>query len=220
MHLRWLAVLAAGLALFVAVLAVLLDTGNPLYVPSLLLIGAVVAGQLEFETVRELGALPTLLIGLIEESAKLAVPAVMLAVTLTRLRPRAMDGLVLGVAVGSGFAALETMGYAFVALLRAGGHLEPVTILLLLRAVTSPGGHAAWTGLVCAALFAIWGASRGWLAWLRFLLVFVGVVVLHAAWDSTAGGSGHLIVGGLSFALLMVVTWRLHRAARTNGPER
>lgn len=246
-HLRWLAVFLAGVAMFVAVLAVLLDSGNPVYVPSLLLlgaavvpvtfttfvvernlvrrisigqvlagavlggvIGAVVAGQLEFETARELGSLPTVLIGLIEESAKLAVPAVMLAWR----RPRAMDGLVLGVAVGSGFAALETMGYAFVTLLHSGGQLGPVTVLLFLRAVASPGGHGAWTGLACAALFAIRGARRRGLAWLRFLLVFAGVVAMHATWDSTANGYGHLVVGAVSFVVLILVTWRLHRTER------
>jgi len=236
-------VLLAGLALFAMVFAVLVDTGNPLYVPSLLLLGAavvpatfttfidelpgsrrlsfgriatgavlggvigtVVAGQLEFETVRTLGVLPTVMIGLIEESAKLAVPVAMLA----RRRPRTIDGLVLGVAVGSGFAALETMGYAFVALLHADGNLAPVTGLLLLRAVASPGGHAAWTGLACAALFAAHRARHRVLGWLRFLLVFAGVVALHATWDSTVDGAGHLVVGTLSFLLLVAVTWRLH----------
>jgi RsiW-degrading membrane proteinase PrsW (M82 family) len=79
-------------------------------------IGTVVAGSLEFETIQTLGSLPTLGIGLIEESAKLAVPVVILAWR----KPRPLDGLVLGVAVGSGFAALETMGYAFVALIQTG----------------------------------------------------------------------------------------------------
>jgi hypothetical protein len=41
-------------------------------------IGTVVAGTLEYETIRTLGSLPTLAIGFIEESAKLAVPAVIL----------------------------------------------------------------------------------------------------------------------------------------------
>jgi RsiW-degrading membrane proteinase PrsW (M82 family) len=169
-HLRWLAVLLAGLALFAAVLAVMVNTGNPVYVPSLLLLGAavapatfttfieerqvarrlsvahitvgavlgaaigtLVAGQVEYETVRELGALPTVLIGIIEEGAKLSVPAVMLAATLNRWRPRAIDGLVLGVAVGSGFAVLETMGCAFVELLRAGDQPAPAARGLLAR---------------------------------------------------------------------------------------
>ncbi|MDX6234480.1 MAG: protease PrsW, partial [Nocardioidaceae bacterium] len=155
-------------------------------------------------------------IGLIEESAKLAVPVVILAWR----KPRPWDGLVLGVAVGSGFAALETMGYAFVALIQSGGHLGSVTHLLLIRSLAAPGGHAAWTGLSCAALFAIRTSRRRWLGWARFIIVFAGVIVLHATWDSLAADNGYLIVGGASFLLLMAVTWHLHRndVARSSGP--
>lgn len=243
-RLRWLIVLATGVALFVAVLWSLLVTQDPVYLPALLLIGgavvpvtfttfindirmphhlsagwiaggavlggvigAVVAGQLEVETIRELGFMPTISIGLIEESAKLAVPVLVLLFAWHRVRTP--DGLLLGVAVGSGFAALETMGYGFVALLQTRGDLAPVTQLLVTRALTEPGGHAAWTGLAAAALFAIRGARRPGLAWLRFLATFAGVVVLHAIWDSTAASHGNLWVGAISLALLLGVTWWL-----------
>jgi RsiW-degrading membrane proteinase PrsW (M82 family) len=170
-------------------------------------IGTVVAGALEFETIRALGSLPLLMIGLLEESAKLAVPAIILIWH----KPRPVDGLVLGVAVGSGFAALETMGYSFAALVHSGGQLDPVNELLLMRSAVAPGGHAAWTGLACAALFAIRGSRRRWFGWLRFLCVFAGVVVLHASWDGLVTGHGYLLVGAASFGLLMAVTWYLHR---------
>jgi RsiW-degrading membrane proteinase PrsW (M82 family) len=169
-------------------------------------IGTVVAGSLEFETIHTLGSLPTLGIGLIEESAKLAVPVVILAWR----KPRPLDGLVLGVAVGSGFAALETMGYAFVALVQSGGHLRFVTHLILVRSVAAPGGHAAWTGLACASLFAIRSSARRWFGWARFVTVFAGVVGLHATWDSLSADNGYLLVGGDSFILLMTVTWYLY----------
>jgi len=127
-------------------------------------IGSIVAGQLESLALRGFGSLPAILVGLIEESSKLAIPAMFL---LWR-RARAADGMLLGVTVGSGFAVLETMGYGFVSLLVHQGHLAPVTRLLVARAVAAPGGHAAWTGLACAALFAIRGSRRpGW-AWARF----------------------------------------------------
>jgi len=251
LHLRWLRVLLTGLVLFGAVLAVLLDTGNPVYVPCLLLlgaavvpvtfstlvteiepehrlslariltgavlggvVGAVLAGQLEFETAHALGALPPVLIGLIEEAAKLVIPVLLFG--WRRPRPRAVDGVVLGVAVGSGFAALETMGYAFVTLLNAGGHVEPVAQLLMLRAAGSLGGHAAWTGLACAALFAVRGARRRWWGWARFVAVFAGMVALHAQWDSSRGGHGYLTVGAISFILLMAVACWLHFFPRRN----
>lgn len=255
LHLRWLAVLLTGLALFGAVLAVLIDTGDPVYVPCLLLlgagvvpitlatlvteiepshslslgrllvgavlggvIGAVLAGQLEFETAHTLGSLPPTVIGLIEESAKLVIPLLLFG--WRQPRPRAVDGLVLGVAVGSGFAALETMGYAFVTLLGVRGHLEPVAQLLMLRAVGSLGGHAAWTGLGCAALFAVRSARNRTLGRARFLCVFVGMVALHADWDRSSNGSGYLAVGGISFVLLMGVAWWLHARPRRPSEQR
>jgi RsiW-degrading membrane proteinase PrsW (M82 family) len=248
LHLRWLAVLLSGLALVWAVSVVMLDTGDPVFLPTLLLLGAavvpatlatfvteverdhrlplpriiagavlggvvggVLAGQLEFETAHAIGSLPFTMVGLIEECAKLAIPVALLA--WRRPRPRAVDGLVLGVAVGSAFAAVETMGYAFVVLLSTHGQLAPVVDVLALRAVGSLGGHAAWTGLACAALFGIFNARSRMLGWLRFVAVLAGVVTLHAAWDTAAraGGHGDLAIGLLSFGLLMGATWWLRR---------
>jgi RsiW-degrading membrane proteinase PrsW (M82 family) len=251
--LHWVAVLLTGAALFGAVLLVLLNTGDPIYLPCLLVLGAavvpatlttfvtevessrwlsfprvvvaavlggvvggVLAGQLEFDTARALGSLPYLMIGLIEESAKLAIPVLLFA--WRRPRPRAVDGLVMGVAVGSGFAAMETAGYAFVALLASGGHLRSVDSLLLLRAVTSLGGHAAWTGLACAAWFAIRGASSRWVGWLRFLGTFAGVVCLHALWDASAGGHDYLAVAVTGWILLAASGWWLHRQSQPKLP--
>lgn len=243
---RWIAVLLVGAALYGAVLTVLQDTRNPVYLPTLILLGAaivpatlttlvteleavpglslarvltaailggvlgcVVAGQLEFDTARDLGSLPYLFIGLIEESAKLTVPVLLFAWRRPRLR--AVDGLVLGVAAGSGFAAVETMGYAFVTLLQARGQLPPVDGVLLVRALASLGGHAAWTGLAAAALFAIAESGNRWIGLLRFLAVFTGVVVLHAFWDAHAAGHGILAVAATDLALLATTTWWLHR---------
>lgn len=247
---RWTGVLLTGFALYAAVLAALVATQDPVYVPSLLLIGAalvpvtfttfvgdigvrtalpfsriataavlggvigtVLAGPLEFETARAFGSLPTVLIGLIEESAKLAVPALIIA----RRPTRTIDGLVLGVAAGSGFAALETMGYAFVTLLGTHGDLLSVTHILLTRALAEPGGHAAWTGLATAALVAVRNSRHRALAPLRFALVFAGVVTMHALWDASAGGNAYLAIGGISLAALLLVTWRLKHTERTNA---
>jgi RsiW-degrading membrane proteinase PrsW (M82 family) len=162
--------------------------------------GAVLAGLLEFGTQRALGSVPDLLIGLFEESAKLAIPVAIFA--WGRSRGRAVDGLVLGVAVGSGFAALETAGYAFVALLQSHAALQPVEGLLLSRALASLGGHAAWTGLAAAAWFCIGNTRRRWLGWARFLVTFATVVCLHAAWDATVATGFYRYVAAVSFALL------------------
>ena len=79
-------------------------------------VGVVLAGVWEYHTVLRLGSLPTVAVGFAEETAKLIVPAAVLLFVGYR---RPANGLLLGVASGAGFAALETMGYAFVTLIQS-----------------------------------------------------------------------------------------------------
>lgn len=75
-------------------------------------IGTVAAGLLEYSVLKSSSVGSLFGIGLIEESAKFIVPLSMFIGW--RYRHMA-DGLLFGVTVGMGFAALETMGYALVA---------------------------------------------------------------------------------------------------------
>ncbi|GAA1257493.1 hypothetical protein GCM10009609_20680 [Pseudonocardia aurantiaca] len=163
-------------------------------------LGTAAASVAESDAVQHLGGLPTVLIGLIEECAKLLVPIGVLM--FTRYRSNPADGLLVGVAVGTGFAVLETLGYSFVILL-VSGSLGLTEQTLLLRGVLSPAAHIAWTGLAAAAL---WHAhAQRWRP--RALVVAVGtfvlVVVLHAIWDAAAYWPTYVIVGGISLALLI-----------------
>lgn len=66
-------------------------------------IGTVVAGTLEYDALRESGTLPMVLVAVIEESAKLIVPVVLLFTVMARHERRLpSDGLVIGVASGTG----------------------------------------------------------------------------------------------------------------------
>ena len=121
-------------------------------------IGTIVAATLEFDVLRDLGGLPMLGVGLIEETSKLLVPLALLF-WLRRHRTRA-DGLLIGVACGAGFAALETMGYAFTTLIKSGGDITDTVDVLLLRGFLSPAGHMAWTGIAAAALYAAAATRR------------------------------------------------------------
>lgn len=178
-------------------------------------VGVVAAGLLEFDALRSLGTLPMLGVALIEESAKLVAPLLVLLLTARRGHPA--DGLLVGVASGAGFAALETMGYGFVVLVRSGGDLGAVDDVLLLRGVLSPAAHMAWTGLTAAAL---WYAARrrtGRAAG-RALLVFVLAVALHTTWDSIGGFVAYGVLAVLSLGLLTGFAHRLpHRAPGTVG---
>lgn len=164
-------------------------------------LGAALATVAEFDIVRRLGTLPTVYVGLIEEGAKLLVPIAVLA--FTRYRANPADGLLVGVAVGMGFAILETLGYGFVTLLATGGDLTDAEGLILVRGFLSPAGHAAWTGLAAAALW--WAHTQRWR--LRGLASAIGtfllVVALHTLWDTFHTWHTYLIIGAISFALLL-----------------
>lgn len=170
-------------------------------------IGTVVAGVLEYKTLRQLGFMPMLGVGLIEEAAKLVLPLALLV-----LRPyrRRADGLLLGVAAGAGFAALETMGYGLVALLQSNGDIGAVQNLLMIRGLLSPASHMAWTGIAAAALWS--AAADRWSAASvrRFVVAFVVVVALHATWDSVATLPAYVVLAAVSLATL---AWTTHRIA-------
>jgi RsiW-degrading membrane proteinase PrsW (M82 family) len=176
------------------------------------IIGVVTAGTLEYGTLRHLGVVPMVAVGLIEEFAKLIIPAAMLL--LIRRNRHPADGLLLGVACGAGFAVLETMGYAFVVLIQSHGDLAVVDNVLFVRGLLSPAAHMAWTGLAAAAL---WRAAV--LRWRgnalgRFLLAYVVVVVLHTAWDSADSTSVYFVLSAVSLVLLTVTSHRLAAAHR------
>jgi RsiW-degrading membrane proteinase PrsW (M82 family) len=170
-------------------------------------IGVVTAGMLEYSTLRRLGALPMVGVGLIEEFAKLIVPAALLLVIRHNRHPA--DGLLLGVAAGAGFAVLETMGYAFVVLIQSQGNLAVVDSVLFMRGILSPAAHMAWTALAAAALW--WAAAERWhpRALARFLLTYVAVVVLHTAWDLSGTTVAYVVLAVISLALLAVTSHRL-----------
>jgi RsiW-degrading membrane proteinase PrsW (M82 family) len=171
-------------------------------------IGTLVAGTLEFDAQRDLGVLPMVGVGLIEETSKLLIPLAVLIVS-RRARTHA-DGLLIGVAAGAGFAALETMGYAFTTLLQSQGSITATVDVLLVRGIMSPAGHMAWTGIAAAALFG--AAATGWTGRriAGFIGAFVLAVALHTLWDSQSTVWGMAAVAGVS---LIALGWTVHRTA-------
>jgi RsiW-degrading membrane proteinase PrsW (M82 family) len=170
------------------------------------MLGVAAASVLEYRTLIDLRALPTIGIGLIEESCKLLVPLVIFM--LGRYR-READGLLFGVASGLGFAALESMGYGLTALFLSHGHIGEMEKLLFVRGVLSPAGHGAWTGLVCAMLWRSRALPTPG-AKAAVLAAFVAAATLHAVWDSATSIWVQIAVAAVSLGLLF---WRLHAAA-------
>jgi RsiW-degrading membrane proteinase PrsW (M82 family) len=144
-------------------------------------LGVVVAGFLEYETLRSLGLAALLGVGVIEESAKLLLPLVIYFQG--RHRSEA-DGLLLGAASGMGFAALETMGYGLTAFIKSQGSVGALEQTLLIRGLVSPAGHAAWTGFLCAVIWRERGRVGHATINTAVLTAFITAVLLHTLWDT------------------------------------
>jgi len=148
-------------------------------------LGVLGASVLEAAFLRRASGPAYLGVGLIEEAVKLAA-LWLLARRLPRYTMR--DGIVLGAAVGFGFAAFESAGYAFNALFTSSGlSLSNLVETEVLRGILAPVGHGLWTAILGGALFAaaarhgrprLGGAVVGW-----YLLV----ALLHGLWDASQG---------------------------------
>ncbi|GCE14477.1 PrsW family intramembrane metalloprotease [Tengunoibacter tsumagoiensis] len=120
-----------------------------------------------------------LLVGLIEEGCKILAVIVLAR----KMQPRSqIDGLLLGAAVGMGFAALESTGYAFTAFLASEGHLTASLFSTILRGLLAPFGHGTWTAIIAAVLFR---QSKGghFRINLPVILTYLFVSLLHGLWD-------------------------------------
>jgi S1-C subfamily serine protease/RsiW-degrading membrane proteinase PrsW (M82 family) len=124
-------------------------------------------------------------VGLIEEAAKLAA-LWLVARRLPRYTMR--DGIVLGAAVGFGFAAFESAGYAFNALFTAGGpSLLNLVETEVLRGILTPVGHGLWTAILGGTLFGV-AERHGRLRLSRAVAgSYVLVALLHGLWDASRG---------------------------------
>jgi RsiW-degrading membrane proteinase PrsW (M82 family) len=180
------------------------------------IIGTAVASILEWDTLRDIGAVPVILVGSIEEPAKLFVPVAFFFAARYVLTA---DGLILGVAAGMGFAAFETMGYALVALLQT-DHVGHAERLLFQRSAAAPFGHPAWTAFVCTVL---WYERRrlGHPAVTPAVVAaFVVAVVLHAGWDRFIDEPvPQTIVGVVTARLLVLCVVVARRELATLRPE-
>jgi RsiW-degrading membrane proteinase PrsW (M82 family) len=122
-------------------------------------------------------------VGLIEEGAKL-VALILVARKLDRYSLH--DGLVLVAAVGFGFGAMESSGYALVAMFTQNGlSLANLVQVEILRGLLSPLGHGLWTGILGGVLFEV---SDTRIHFTRKVFgAYLLVALLHTLWDSMHG---------------------------------
>lgn len=124
------------------------------------------------------GAGVPVIVGVVEETAKL-LPIIW--IIKKGKNNYILNGLLIGAAIGAGFAAFESSGYAIL----QNGYQELYQNIFL-RGVLTPGTHVAWAALSGAALCRVKGNKQfRWdmLIDIRFLRIFLLVVAMHAVWD-------------------------------------
>jgi RsiW-degrading membrane proteinase PrsW (M82 family) len=142
-----------------------------------------------------------LLVGLIEEGCKI------LAVIIVARRWKhtsEMDGLLLGGAVGMGFAALESTGYAFTVLLISHGLITSSILETIIRGLLAPFGHGTWTAILGAVLFRE-SKPRQFRVTIPVILTYLFVSVLHASWDGFPLTVYFIIPPGIPISAVIVV---------------
>lgn len=128
------------------------------------------------------GLVESMLTGLFEEAGKFLVVAYILS--RSGRRNYVLTGLLVGAAVGAGFSVFENAGYVFLAYYYHGvGGIAPA---LLVRALSSVGGHPIWAAIEGGALALVEG--EGGFDWSdlvapRFVKFAAICIVLHGIWD-------------------------------------
>lgn len=148
---------------------------------ALSLIVAIVFFSFDFntDTTTYFGAL---MVGVIEEVAKIIIVAIFLFKS--KNSDYILNGLLVGAAVGAGFAAFETAGY----ILRYGMNngIDVMFNTIKVRGILAPGGHVAWAAIEGAALMYVKGfekLDKRHLGDKRFFLICLIPIVLHGVWD-------------------------------------
>lgn len=143
--------------------------------------------------------------GIIEEIGKMLIVAYY--VSKMNGKKYLLNGIVLGGAVGAGFAVFESAGYAFRNLWQTGS-MQQMFDTIYLRAFLSAGGHVAWAAVSGFAIILVMkdveGFDWGKLIDKKFLSIFLIPIVLHAMWDWDVLIN---ILGIFNSIILIVAIW-------------
>ncbi|HII92579.1 MAG TPA: PrsW family intramembrane metalloprotease [Methanosarcina sp.] len=181
------------------------------------ILGILAASLLEPFFIRQLNLATILRVGFIEEFAKILG---VLVIARHRRHDSEMDGLILGAASGMGFAALESNGYAFTALLASHGSISVTVGVTLIRGLLSPLGHGTWTAILASVLFRESKSCNFRINW-KVINAYLLVSILHSMWDGLplivsyvfGQGLGVLIAWGAIGAIGLFILWIRWREA-------
>lgn len=142
--------------------------------------------------------------GIIEEAGKFGITA--FYVHRNAKCKYILNGLLAGGAIGAGFAAFESAGYAFAVLLATRDY-NSMLANIYQRALLAPGGHVAWAGITGAALM-IALAHKPFttevLTDKKLVSFFLIAVAMHATWNMPFAILGSTM---LKDSILIVIAW-------------
>ena len=136
--------------------------------------------------------------GIVEETAKVIIAAYFvrkLEIT------RTFNGLLVGAAVGSGFAAFENIQY----MVDGNGQLLSMGSAMV-RAAYSIADHTEWCAIATAALVLAKGAHKLTMSTFadgHFLRFFILVILIHACWDWSLFDN----IANVRYLVLAIITW-------------
>lgn len=136
----------------------------------------------EIVQVKQLDYMGAILVGIVEELSKMGIVAYF--VFREKNAKYTVNGLLIGAAVGAGFASFESAGYALGSLLE-GGYSAMINNIFL-RGVLAPGGHVVWAAMTGYAIMLVKGdapLSLNFLSKANFWKIFWIPITLHAIWD-------------------------------------
>jgi len=188
------------------------------------LLGAFAASVLEPIFVNQNSMASPFVVGLIEEFAKILG---VLVIARKFRHNSEIDGLVLGAAAGMGFAALESMGYAFTIFLSSNAGFSYIVILTLIRGLLSPLGHGTWTAILVAVLFRESKPNKFRVTG-KVIGAYLLVSVLHGLWDAIPMLLSNVVTSGLDLmigqvvvgSVGLVILWMRWREAKRLENER
>ncbi|MBU5467317.1 PrsW family intramembrane metalloprotease [Virgibacillus sp. MSJ-26] len=142
-----------------------------------------------------------IIVGVIEEIGKLAI----IIYFIRKLNPKyILNGLLIGAAIGAGFAAFESAGYAFTSELFGD---YGMTNVIFLRAWTGIGTHTIWSAIAGAALVYVKEDDKltsNHIFSSKFIRLFAVSMILHAVWDMPLYALQNFY---LQYIILIVIGW-------------
>ena len=141
------------------------------------------------------------IVGLIEEGCKI-IAVMFMARRMDHTS--GMDGLLLGGAVGMGFAAFESTGYAFTVFLASQGHVTVSIVETIIRGLVAPFGHGMWTGILGAVLFRA-SQPRHFRITGSVIIAYLFVSALHGLWDGAPHTIYFIIPPGIPISATILI---------------